>query len=125
MSLNFLSAAGCVLALTVSARAGLEMSLAPSVQNAAGGTELVFTGSLTNSSATDKLYLNDIAATLAGESALSLTLNSSAFYSNVPGILLPGEIYEGVLFRIALSDAALAGDYSGTIVFKGGAGIFA
>jgi hypothetical protein len=85
--------------------------------------ELIFTGTLTNSSSTEKLYLNDIAATLTGTSAESLTLNSTAFYSNVPGVLLPNATYTGVLFRIALNGNAPAGDYSGTIVFKGGAGI--
>ena len=117
-----------ILAVSVfaaTARAGLDVSLAPSIRNAAKGTELVFTGSLTNNSATGKLFLNDISAALSGAAAAQLTLGSPAFYSNVPGILLPGETYTGVLFRIALSSTAPAGDYAGSIVLKGGSGIMA
>lgn len=107
------------------ASAALEVSLSPSVQNAAPGLELVFTGTLTNSAPSGKLFLNDISANLAGPSAAALTLDSPAFFSNVPGILPAGETYTGVLFRIALGHAAAAGDYTGTITFSGGANILA
>ena len=46
-------------------------------------------------------------------------------HANVPGILLPGETYSGVLFSVTLSAAALPGDYAGAITVKGGADIFA
>lgn len=118
-----LAAAAALAAFPGRASAALEVTLAPSVQNAGPGAELVFSGTLTNTAASGKLFLNDISAALGGASATALTLQSPAFFSNVPGILLPGESYTGVLFRIALGSAAPAADYSGTITFSGGAGI--
>ncbi len=102
-------------------RADLAMSLTASIQNSARGTELVFSGTLTNTSATQKLYLNDIAPTLSGSSATNLTFQPNSFYSNVPGILLPNESYaDSELFRVLLISGAPTGDYSGSITFRGG-----
>lgn len=115
-----------VLSCTASVRADLTMTLSPSIQNSARGLEIVFSGTLTNTSATGKLFLNDIAATLAGASASNLTFKPNNFFSNVPGILFPGESYSNSeLFRIFLSGIAPAGDYGGTVTLRGGADIFA
>src|SRR5205085_6211214 len=43
-----------------SLRAALQFNLAPAVQSAAAGTQVTFSGTLTNTSATDNLFLNDI-----------------------------------------------------------------
>ncbi len=116
----------CFLVGAITARASLTASLSVSVQNSARGQGLVFSGTLTNTSATEKLYLNDIVPSLSGASATNLTLKSAIFFSNVPGILLPNESYtESELFRIALSDGAPASDYAGTIIFRGGTDIVA
>ena len=112
-----------MLALTV--RASLTIALAPVPQVAEQGAELVFSGTLTNTSATDKLFLNNIEATFTGSSAVHLALKTNAFFANVPGILLPGETYTGVLFRIAISSLAPPDAYAGTITVLGGADIFA
>lgn len=118
--------AGWALSSSRPVRAELTAALSPSVRNGARGAELVFSGTLTNTSATDKLFLNAIAATLDAGSAPYLALKSNAFFSNVPGVLLPGESYtDSEIFRIALSGAAPAGDYAGTLVLRGGANIFA
>ena len=45
------------------------------------------------------------------------SLSGNAFFVNVPGILLPGETYEGPLFRIALSNASSTTNYTGSITF--------
>lgn len=111
--------------LALPASAALTLTLAPAAQNAARGTELVFTGTLTNTSATDKVWLNDIQASLQGSAAAYVVLKTNDFFAHVPGILLPGEIYTGPLFRLALGSGAPAGDYAGTIVLAGGADIFA
>ncbi len=115
------------LVLLAAARldAAVTLTLTPSVQNSAHGPELVFGGTLTNTSATDKVFLNDVQASLASNVAAVLTLNGNTFFANVPGILLPGETYTGVFFSVILSAAASPGDYAGTIVVKGGADIFA
>ena len=119
-SLTFLTAA---LAAVSPAPAALEVSLTASVQNAAPGVELVFSGTLTNTAASGRLFLNDVSAALGGASATALTLQTPVFFANVPGILPAGESYTGPLFRIALDGAAPTGDYSGTITFAGGSGI--
>ena len=111
--------------LAMSARASLTIALVPSPQVAEQGAELIFSGTLTNASATDKLFLNDLDATLTGSSAAHLSLKTNAFFANIPGVLMPGETYTGVLFRIAISRLAPSDLYGGTIAVLGGAGIFA
>jgi hypothetical protein len=106
------------------ARAELVMSLTPSLVYGGQCAEIVFSGTLTNSSATDKIFLNDIAFTLSGASATNLAPDSNAFFANAPGILLPGENYTGgEIFRVVLGASAPLGDYSGTVGVNGGADI--
>lgn len=107
------------------ARADLTLTLSVAEQASTPGAELLFSGTLTNTSSTDKLFLNDIQATLSGDAALHLALKSNTFFSNVPGILLPGETYTGPLFRVRLAVAVPAANYSGTISIQGGATILA
>jgi hypothetical protein len=111
-----------ILVIAGNARAGLALTLNPAAQNAAPGRTLDFAGTLTNTSPTDKLFLNDIA--LSGADP-ALDLEANTFFANVPGILLPGETYNGLLFRVRLADSATASDHSASIVIKGGSDIFA
>ncbi len=113
------------LMLAMTARASLTFTLAPAPQVAEQGGELIFSGSLTNTSATDKLFLNDIIATFTGGSAVHLSLKTNAFFESVPGVLLPGEAYTRALFRIGISALAPPDSYEGTITVLGGADIFA
>ena len=104
----------------------LVVSLSPAVEYGGHGAEIVFSGTLTNSSATDKVFLNDIAFSLTGASATYLTPESNSYFANVPGILLPGESYAGgEIFRVILSPGAPTGDYVGTVSLSGGADITA
>lgn len=115
-----------LLAMGSPAWAALSATLSASIKNSARGQEIVFSGTLTNTSGTDKLFLNDIVPVFSGASAPNLALKPNSFFSNVPGILLPGESYtESELFRIGLSAAAPSGDYAGVVTFRGGADIFA
>jgi hypothetical protein len=84
--------------------AGLTLTLTPSAQPAASGAEVLFNGRLRNTSATERLFLNDVAFT--PDPPAVTTVSGNAIFANVPGILLPGEKYEGPLFRIALSNAS-------------------
>ena len=111
--------------LAMSVRASLTIVLAPAPQVAEQGGEMIFSGTLTNTSATDKLFLNDLDATFTGSSAAYLALKTNAFFANVPGILQPGENYTGVLFRIAISSLTPPDSYAGTVAVLGGADIFA
>lgn len=123
--------AGCILATVFllasesSLLADLTVTLSPSVRCISPGKEVTFSGVLTNTSTTSKLFLNDIRATMNGTSATQVTLKSNTFFSNVPGILLPGESYEGPLFRVRLAAGAPAANYSGSLAFDGGGTIFA
>ena len=111
---------------TLSARGDLVMSLSSSVQGSAHGVELVFSGTLTNTDPTQKLFLNDIAPTLSGASLDNLIFEPNSFFSNVPGILLPNESYSNSeLFRVVVSGSAPPGDYGGTVTIRGGSDIFA
>jgi hypothetical protein len=107
-------------------RADLVMSLTPALQYDGPGMEVVFSGTLTNSSTTDKLFLNDIAITVSGPAAANLTPGPGNFFANVPGILLPNESYtSGEVFRATLAAGAPLGDYSGSVGILGGADITA
>jgi hypothetical protein len=112
-----------LLAWIPSSRAGLTLSLSPASQAAAPGATLVFSGLLTNTSSTDKVFLNDLQPTLTGSAADNVTLGTNTFFANVPGILLPGESYNGPLFTLLLSTSAAAANYTGSITFLGGADI--
>ena len=107
--------------VAIAARASLTIALAAGPQVAEQGAEMIFIGTLTNTSGTDKLVLNDLDATLTGISASHLSLKTNAFFANVPGVLLPGETYTGVLFRIAVSRVAPPDSYGGMIAVLGGA----
>ena len=100
------------------ARADLTLSLSPSVQNSANGVQVVFSGTLTNTSATTHVFLNDLHIT---SGAAPLVLQPNTFFANVPGILLPGESYTGPLFSVAANSGAA--DYPGTMTVYGGADI--
>jgi hypothetical protein len=105
--------------------AGLTLSLNPGAQPVAAGGEALFSGTLTNTSVTDKLYLNDVAVAFSADPQSDTALSSNAFFANVPGILLPGEVYDGPLFRVSLSGASAAANYTGTVTLQGGADITA
>ncbi len=101
------------------ARADLTLSLSPAVQNSANGVQVVFTGTLTNTSATTQVFLNDLQITSGARCrSPSSRIPSSP---NVPGILLPGESYTGPLFSVAANSGAA--DYPGTMTVYGGGDI--
>jgi|GEM_PF-1278600 len=103
--------------------AGLTLALTPPAQPASPGAEVLFNGSLTNTSAAEKLFLNDITATFTADPQSDTALSSNEFFADVPGILLPGETYDGPLFRVALSSGSSAANYTGSVTLHGGADI--
>ena len=124
--MRFVYSLGLILLLVSRTQAdGVNVALSASVQNSARGREIVFRGTLTNNGTT-KVYLNDIATALNVGSAAALSLKPGSFFSNVPGVLLPGESYaDDEIFRVALSSTASSGDYRGTVAIRGGSNIFA
>src|SRR5947199_6482274 len=88
--------------LTGPVPAALELNLIPSVQSGPVGIEITFSGTLKNTSSTDNLFLNDLQFTLNGAATAALVPNGSVFFANVPGILLPNEIYSGPIFAVTI-----------------------
>ena len=114
-----------LLCWSQAALADLTLSLDPVAQPVSAGAEALFTGTLTNTSTTDQVFLNDISASFTADPQTNTALSSNAFFANVPGILLPGETYSGPLFRISLSTTSPAANYTGSITLLGGADITA
>lgn len=117
-----------LFALALSAaptRADLAFVLTPSTQSGVETNEVFFTGTFTNTSATDNLFLNNIQFAFTNAATNYLTADTNVFFANVPGILLPGETYSDVIFGIAVNSATPPGNYSGTVAIQGGTNIFA
>jgi hypothetical protein len=120
----FLSVLTLLLA-GLSAQAGLTLTLLPSVQSGVGSNEVAFAGVMTNSNLTGNLFLNNIQLSFNGAATNQLAAKTNVFFVNVPGILLPGEIYSDVVFAVSLNPAAPPGIYSGTVAIQGGTNILA
>lgn len=104
----------------INASAAFTIALDTPAVSVTPGNTVIFTGTLTNSDAT-KVFLNDVQCPVPAE----LTLQTNAFFANVPGILLPGESYTGPIFSVSVSGNAAPGDYTCTLTVKGGADILA
>src|SRR6266850_816125 len=105
--------------------ADLTFVLTPAVQSVARSNEVFFTATLSNTSLTDNLFLNDIQISFDGAGTNYLAADTNTFFANVPGILLPGETYSDVVFAVAISPATSPGDYFGSVTILGGSNIFA
>ncbi len=125
MRLKFFTLLSGLLLLPALAQADLASALTPATQLGIGSNQIVFTGALTNTSPTDNLFLNNVQVSFPGLATNYLAADTNIFFANVPGILLPGEIYRDAIFGVLLSPAAPPGNYLGTITVQGGANIFA
>ena len=114
-----------LLLAAFSASADLALTLLPSSQSAFGTNEVDFAGILTNGNITGNLFLNNIVLSFNGAPAGYFAADTNVFFDNVPGILLPGETYNDVVFAVALTAATQPGNYSGTVTISGGTNIFA
>ena len=95
---------------------------AQGVQDAAPGSVLHFTGTLSNPSATDAVFLNADTPTFA---APGLTLDDSPFAMNAPAALgsagSGSDIFAGDFFDVTVDPSARPGTYTGTFEVQGGA----
>lgn len=123
-SIMKLSALALLLTLTSTTRAELSFTLTPSVKSGVGSNEVTFIGTLTNTSLTTNLFLNNLQFSFTNAATNFLTGGANIFFANVPGILLPGENYTDVIFSAFLNPAATNGDYAGTATVQGGSNIF-
>jgi len=117
---------GLVLLISgTSMRADLAFVLTPASQSDVGSNEVIFTGTLINTSLTNNLFLNNIQFDFIDEAADYFAADTNAFFANVPGILLPDETYSDVVFAITINPAAPPGQYFGIVTVQGGTNIFA
>jgi hypothetical protein len=98
----------------------LSFVLTPSVKPGTGSNEVIFTGTLTNTSLTTNLFLNGIQIVFTNSATNFFTSSTNVFFANVPGVLLPGEIYRDVIFAVGVNSTATNGDYVGTATIQGG-----
>ena len=120
----FLSVLAPLLAIR-SAQADLTITLLPSVRSGVGSNEVAFVGVMTNRNLTGNLFLNDIQLSFNGTATNYFAAETNVFFVNVPGVLLPGEIYSDIIFAVSLNAATPPGNYSGTVTIRGGTNIFA
>jgi hypothetical protein len=113
-----------LLAAAASTRAGVSFVLTPAVQSGVASNEVAFSGILSNTSATDNLFLNDIQFSFTGAATNVLLGVTNSFFANVPGILLPGETYSDVVVAVAINGSTPPGDYFGAVTVLGGTNIF-
>jgi hypothetical protein len=113
-----------LLRLAGAASGQLAFTLTPAAQIGTATNEMCFTGALTNNGASN-LYLNGIRCALLSPASNVLAPDTNAFFANVPGILLPGQVYTDVVFAVALGPVAPPGIYNGSITILGGSNIFA
>jgi hypothetical protein len=117
---------GFALVLAADARASLAFVLTPAAQSGVGSNQVIFAAALTNASLTgDLLYLNDLQLSFNGGATNYLAAGTNLFFANVPGILLPDETYNDIVFGVAVNPAIPPGNYSGTATVRGGPNIFA
>jgi len=122
---TFISLSVLGLLLAVPAQADLAFVLTPAAQTDIGSNEVVFAGTLINTSLTDDLFLNNIQFNFIDEAGDYLGADTNVFFANVPGILLPGETYSDVVLGITIAPTAPPGQYFGTVSIQGGPNIFA
>ena len=113
-----------LLLLATPLRAGLTLTMTPSAPSELTNNEIFLTGTLTNTSLATNLFLNRIQIAFNGAATNHLTADTNAFFANVPGILLPGENYNDIVFAVAVKASAHPTNCSGTITIQGGADIF-
>jgi len=113
-----------ILAHLDAARAELAFELTPAVELGVVSNEVVFDGTLVNTSPTDSLFLNAIQFNLIDAAAGYLSADTNVFFVNVPGIFTPLETYSDVVFAIALNPATPPGRYFGIVTIQGGTNIF-
>ena len=114
---------GLASLLAAPAQADLAFVLTPAAQSDIGSNEVVFAGTLTNTSLTDNLFLNNIQLGFIAAATNYLSADTNVFFANVPGILLPGETYSDVVFGVTIAPATPPGQYFGIVTIQGGTDI--
>jgi hypothetical protein len=123
MRLNFIISVLAFIFFCVPARAALTFVLTAAAQTTITSNEITFSGTLSNTSPTTNLFLNNLQFTLTG-AATNLLPHTNIFFANVPGILLSNETYTDTIFGVGLNPNTKPGNYSGQVTLQGGTNIF-
>ena len=102
------------------AYSALVLTLSPSAQTGQPGEAIIFGGTLQNTGLAD-LFLNDLALTFTPPAGTYLIEDHNFFFANVPGVLLPGETYNGPIFSLLIVAGTPLGTYTGSATVQGGA----
>ena len=105
------------------AYSALVLTLSPSAQTGQPGEAIIFGGTLQNTGLAD-LFLNDLALAFTPPAGTYLIEDHNVFF-NVPGVLLPGETYNGPIFGLLIVAGTPLGTYTGSATVQGGADPFA
>jgi len=124
LALSILLSGLALLLLPPPARGALSFALTPSAQPATGTNEVFFVGTLSNTSPTENLFLNNIQFTFTNTATNYLIGDTNSFFANVPGILSPGQAYHDVVLGVYVSTNTPPGNYAGTATIIGGTNIF-
>lgn len=93
------------------ARAQLLFTITPGTRTGAPGDTLTYTGTLTNQSAVDTLFLTSGAGTVDNP---EITVDELSFLGYTPPSLAPNASYSGNLFDVNIGTGSSTGDYPGS-----------
>src|SRR5215213_7553850 len=96
---------------------GLVFTLANSAQSGVQGGVVEFSGTLTNTAATD-VFLNGAVGAI---SSSDLTVDNQPFFLNAPLFLPPGGSFTGNLFNVDIGLQAALNTFQGSFTIQGGA----
>ena len=109
----------CLLSV-VPVKAQLTFGIPVASLSTNGSSLVPVIGSLTNLNSSNSLFLNGIQVGVGNNPSNLVSGDTNAFFGNVPGILLPGEVYQDVFLNLAIDPATPPGTYPVTVTLLGG-----
>ena len=114
-----------ILAMVTPAQAQLSISLVPSqLGPVSPGGSISFSGTVTNTDATNEFFLNGDQVLLSGFNVGGFTIDDSAFLLGSPLSLSPSASYTGALFTLYAPSGLLSSSYAGSFTVLGGLSSF-
>ncbi len=117
-------AAVLLMATASKSNAQLLITFEPSLLSGQPGDEVIFSGTITNTSGSAVFLNNEDQTWSPASQGDPFTDDPGVFFGNVPGILNPGEFYTGAIFGLIISPGYNAGIYTGTSRILGGSDEF-
>jgi len=126
MKSRLLILAAFALAAVPAFAGGLSFTLDPTVETGAGGSSVIFSGTLVDTDTDDSaLFMNGIDVAFTPPAGSYLTADPNFFFNTAPGSLFGDGVtnddtYTGPIFELDIAPGTPAGLYSGTIQILGG-----